>query len=384
MRVKPTICVIVMISSILVFYYFTLRDEIMREYETSTKINIEGNPNYRPKKPTESNKPSAWLKLKTKINYTKQDKALQTLNDKIINSKKFNSFLYNFLDKSATAKNVILSQGESFSVDFNSSIFLSTLYYTKYESENHFLVTKGKEKKNAVILQIAIQKALVKFYESPENSLLAAPKINEVFNSIQMFEKKSDELKQRIYEGKGYSHSIDQISKNSELKILEKELENLVSNLKKISESEKEESFQQSLEIPYLKNYGKIREYNLLLQQVNKLILEKKSKSISEEVKRNKSQLSLLLKKEYDNCIENLKQQILETKIRISSLKEKILALTAHKKDKKDNTPDTRLLDRITTSLNQLKADYFKNLTFWNNNKSHISFDSENFENFEN
>jgi hypothetical protein len=199
-----------------------------------------------------------------------------------------------------------------------------------------------------------------------------------------MFEKKSDELKQRIYEGKGYSHSIDQISKNSELKILEKELENLVSNLKKISESEKEESFQQSLEIPYLNNYGKIREYNLLLQQVNKLILEKKSKSISEEVKRNKSQLSLLLKKEYDNCIENLKQQILETKIRISSLKEKILALTAHKKDKKDNTPDTRLLDRITTSLNQLKADYFKNLTFWNNNKSHISFDSENFENFEN
>ena len=356
----------------------------MREYETSTKINIEGSPNYHPKKPTESNKPSAWLKLKTKINYTKQDKALQTLNDKIINSKKFNSFLYNFLDKSATAKNVILSQGESFSVDFNSSIFLSTLYYTKYESENHFLVTKGKEKKNAVILQIAIQKALVKFYESPENSLLAAPKINEVFNSIQMFEKKSAELKQRIYEGKGYSHSIDQISKNSELKILEKELENLVSNLKKISESEKEESFQQSLEIPYLNNYGKIREYNLLLQQVNKLILEKKSKSISEEVKRNKSQLSLLLKKEYDNCIENLKQQILETKIRISSLKEKMLALTAHKKDKKDNTPDTRLLDRITTSLNQLKADYFKNLTFWNNNKSHISFDSENFENFEN
>ena len=57
--------------------------------------------------------------------------------------------------------------------------------------------------------------------------------------------KKSDELKQRIYEGKGYIHSIDQISKNSELKILEKELENLVSNLKKISESEKEESQEQ-------------------------------------------------------------------------------------------------------------------------------------------
>lgn len=384
MRVKPLFCIIVIVSSIVVFYYFTIRKDIKKQYETSTKINIQDNLNFNTKQPPVKITPTDWVSLKTKINYSNQDRVLRTLNDKIINSKKFNSFLYNFLDKSISAKEIILSQGESFSIDFNSTLFLSTLYYTKYVSEDHYLITKGKEKKNAIILQIAVQKALTKFYENSEGSILAIHEVNDIFNKIRLFENKSTELKNRIFNLKGSGYNLDQISTNSEITILEQELKQLISTLEKISKSEKEDSFEKSLEIPYLKNFGKIQDYNQLLKQINELISGKKSTPISEEIKKNKSKLSLLLKEEYDKCIRNLNEQILESKNKISSLRNKQLTLANQKTDINNNTSDTRLLEKVSLSLNKLKTEYYDNLTFWNNNKIHISFDSTKFEKLEN
>jgi hypothetical protein len=384
MRVKPLLCIIVIVSSIVVFYYFTVRKDIKKQYETSTKINIQDNLNFNTKQPPVKITPTDWVSLKTKINYSNQDRVLHTLNDKIINSKKFNSFLYNFLDKSISAKEIILSQGESFSIDFNSTLFLSTLYYTKYVSEKHYLITKGKEKKNSIILQIAIQKALTKFYENSEGSILAIHEMNDIFNKIRLFENKSTELKNRIFNLKGSGYNLDQISTNSEITILEQELKQLISTLEKISKSEKEDSFEKSLEIPYLKNFGKIQDYNQLLKQINELISGKKSTPISEEIKKNQSKLSLLLKEEYDKCIRNLNEQILESKNKISSLRNKQLTLANQKTDINNNTSDTRLLEKVSISLNKLKTEYYDNLTFWNNNKIHISFDSTKFEKLEN
>lgn len=384
MRVKPLFCIIVIVSSIVVFYYFTIRKDIQKQYATSTKINIQDNLNFNTKQPPVKITPTDWVSLKTKINYSNQDRVIRTLNDKIINSKKFNSFLYNFLDKSISAKEIILSQGESFSIDFNSTLFLSTLYYTKYVSEDHYLITKGKEKKNAIILQIAVQKALTKFYENSEGSILAIHEVNDIFNKIRLFENKSTELKNRIFNLKGSGYNLDQISTNSEITILEQELKQLISTLEKISKSEKEDSFEKSLEIPYLKNFGKIQDYNQLLKQINELISGKKSTPISEEIKKNKSKLSLLLKEEYDKCIRNLNEQILESKNKISSLRNKQLTLANQKTDINNNTSDTRLLEKVSLSLNKLKTEYYDNLTFWNNNKIHISFDSTKFEKLEN
>lgn len=384
MRVKPLFCIIVIVSSIVVFYYFTIRKDIQKQYATSTKINIQDNLNFNTKQPPVKITPTDWVSLKTKINYSNQDRVIRTLNDKIINSKKFNSFLYNFLDKSISAKEIILSQGESFSIDFNSTLFLSTLYYTKYVSEDHYLITKGKEKKNAIILQIAVQKALTKFYENSEGSILAIHEVNDIFNKIRLFENKSTELKNRIFNLKGSGYNLDQISTNSEITILEQELKQLISTLEKISKSEKEDSFEKSLEIPYLKSFGKIQDYNQLLKQINELISGKKSTPISEEIKKNKSKLSLLLKEEYDKCIRNLNEQILESKNKISSLRNKQLTLANQKTDINNNTSDTRLLEKVSLSLNKLKTEYYDNLTFWNNNKIHISFDSTKFEKLEN
>ena len=55
-------------------------------------------------------------------------------------------------------------------------------------------------------------------------------------------------------------------------------------------------------------------------KQINELISGKKSTPISEEIKKNQSKLSLLLKEEYDKCIRNLNEQILESKNKISLL----------------------------------------------------------------
>ena len=138
MRVHPFICIVAISLSLIVFYYLTFRNEINDEFQLVTKI-VEKK---LPKKDEELTyreraQKNIWETEKIKINYGKSLGLLQTLNDKIINSKKFTFFLNEFLNRSIQAKDEVLSQNDFASKEFNSTNFLSTLFYTKYESENN-------------------------------------------------------------------------------------------------------------------------------------------------------------------------------------------------------------------------------------------------------
>jgi tetratricopeptide (TPR) repeat protein len=378
-RVHPFICIVAISLSLAVFYYLTFRNEINDEFQLVTKIVEKKIPTededltYREK--TQNN---IWETEKIKINYGKNLGLLQTLNDKIINSKKFTFFLNGFLNRSIQAKNEILSQNDFASKEFNSTNFLSTLFYTKYESENnntHLIITKGKTKRTAKILQIAILKAITSFYENAESSILSIPEIKSQKQKIILLENKSNELVSRINKIKENNNdNLSSISMSSEIKILEQELEDLQKVYEEINSSNYLKHQEGFLDNDFLKSYGKIEEYVSLIQQLTRILKNNPQSSSAEQMRSNKSKLSSLLVSEYEKAINELAQDIEIKKNQLEDLKLKYIEDSSLSSTKNLKIPEVSLFKKVSNSLEKMKVEYYEKLKFWNESKGLITF----------
>ena len=250
---------------------------------------------------------------------------LQTLNDKIINSKKFTFFLDEFLNRSLQAKKDILSQNDFGSKEFNSTNFLSTLFYTKYDSDNnntHLIITKGKTKRTAKLLQVAILKAITSFYENAESSILSIPEVKSQKQKIVLLENKSNELVSRINKLKENNHlNLTTITMSSEIKILEQELDELNKIYEEINSSNYLKHQDGFLDNDFLKTYGRIEEYVSLIQQLTRSIKNNPQSSSVEQMRSNISKLTSLLVKEYEAAIKELSDNIYIKKNQLVDLK---------------------------------------------------------------
>jgi tetratricopeptide (TPR) repeat protein len=378
-RVHPFICIVAISLSLAVFYYLTFRNEINDEFQLVTKIvekkdlTVDEGLTYRER--TQNN---IWETEKIKINYGKNLGLLQTLNDKIINSKKFTFFLNEFLNRSIQAKNEILSQNDFASKEFNSTNFLSTLFYTKYESENnntHLIITKGKTKRTAKILQIAILKAITSFYENAESSILSIPEIKSQKQKIILLENKSNELVSRINKLKENNNdNFSSISMSSEIKILEQELEDLQKVYEEINSSNYLKHQEGFLDNDFLKSYGKIEEYVSLIQQLTRILKNNPQSSSAEQMRSNKSKLSSLLVSEYEKAINELAQDIEIKKNQLEDLKLKNIEDSSLSSTKNLKIPEVSLFKKVSNSLEKMKVEYYEKLKFWNESKGLITF----------
>ena len=379
MRVHPFICIVAISLSLAVFYYLTFRNEINDEFQLVTKI-VEKKISAKDEGLTyrEKTQNNIWETEKIKINYGKNLGLLQTLNDKIINSKKFTFFLNEFLNRSIQAKNEILSQNDFASKEFNSTNFLSTLFYTKYEIENnntHFVITKGKTKRTAKILQIAILKAITSFYENAESSILSIPEIKSQKQKIILLENKSNELVSRINKLKESNNdNLSSISLSSEIKILEQELEELKKVYEEINSSNYLKHQEGFLDNDFLKSYGKIEEYVSLIQQLTRILKNNPQSSSAEQMRSNKSKLSSLLVSEYEKAINELAQDIEIKKNQLEDLKLKNIEDSSLSSTKNLKIPEVSLFKKVSNSLEKMKVEYYEKLKFWNESKGLITF----------
>jgi tetratricopeptide (TPR) repeat protein len=378
-RVHPFICIVAISLSLAVFYYLTFRNEINDEFQLVTKI-VEKKISAKDEGLTyrEKTQNNIWETEKIKINYGKNLGLLQTLNDKIINSKKFTFFLNEFLNRSIQAKNEILSQNDFASKEFNSTNFLSTLFYTKYESENnntHLIITKGKTKRTAKILQIAILKAITSFYENAESSILSIPEIKSQKQKIILLENKSNELVSRINKLKENNNdNLSSISMSSEIKILEQELEDLQKVYEEINSSNYLKHQEGFLDNDFLKSYGKIEEYVSLIQQLTRILKNNPQSSSAEQMRSNKSKLSSLLVSEYEKAINELAQDIEIKKNQLEDLKLKNIEDSSLSSTKNLKIPEVSLFKKVSNSLEKMKVEYYEKLKFWNESKGLITF----------
>ena len=382
MRVHPLICILVISLSIVVFYYLTYRSEINSEFSMVTKVvKIDADRNVDDLFIQKDNEDDSWETLKITIKYSKEIGLLRTFNDKIINSKKFTFFLLEFLNRSLQAKNVILSQNNFGSKDFNSTTFLSTLFYTKYEQENHnnhSIVIKGRTKKAAKILQIAVSKALNKFYENSEDSILSISEVKLLKEKIELFENKSVELAARINSIKqNQNDNFATISVTSEINILEDELNHLQNTLEDIQSTNSIKLSEGLLTNEFLKDFGRIEEYVTLIQQLKRALNTNSNSPASEEIRSNKSKLTTLLLKEFDKSIAELTEKILTKQQRIIHLTQKSIKSSSPLSSHVSIIPEISLYDKVNASLQKLKKEYYEKVKFWNDSKEFLTFHSD-------
>ena len=382
MRAHPTICIFAILCSLIVFFYFTFRDKINSEYSSVSKI-LDRNLLKSKESPTMSSgeQQGLWQISKIWISYQEDSKILKTINDKIINSKKFNTFLFDFLNRSQNAKKDILAQSNYFTKDFNATNFLSTLFYTKYDGQNdekHIIVTKGKTKKNATILKIAILKALPVFYKNSEDSILSITETKSLRQKIDLLEKKSTDLISRVnIESQRKNDDLGLISVNSEINLLQEELHdlNIIKNDLKKSKAEKWDD--NLLKYDYLRNYGKIEEYVFLIQQLTRLSKNNPNSSTTKEILSNKAKLSELILKEYDDAILELNQDITNKTDQINNLRQKVINSSGVSSNSSTVIPELALLEKVNSTLVKLKNEYYTQLEFWNSSKNQIMFSAE-------
>ena len=380
MRIHPLYCIVAITCSLVIFLYFTFRDKINHEY--SSVINIVEKNEFKSTAPAplkKSDRKNLWEISRIRISYNNDLAILRTINDKVINSQEFNSFLFNFLNRSRPSKEAILSQNSNFTKDFNATNFLTTLFYTKYEgqkNEKHILITKGKTKKTALILQTAILKALPIFYENSENSLLSIPEAKSLREKINLLETKSAELISRVnLETHKKSDDLSLISVNSEIKVIQEELSELINLRKGLDESKLENLNEGLLENKYLKNYGKIEEYVMLIQQLSRLSKNTPNSPASKEIISNKAKVSALLLNEYDQAITNLDNDIKNKTVQIKNLKQKVIETSNLAFN--SSIPELSLLEKVNFTLQKLRDEYYSRLHFWNSHKNEISFSPE-------
>ncbi len=382
MRVHPLICILVISLSIVVFYYLTYRSEINSEFSMVTKVvKIDADRNVDDLFIQKDNEDESWETLKITIKYSKEIGLLRTFNDKIINSKKFTFFLFEFLNRSLQAKNVILSQNDFGSKDFNATNFLSTLFYTKYEQKNynkHSIVIKGRTKKAAKILQIAISKALTKFYENSEDSILSISEVKLLKEKIALFENKSVELASRINSIKqNQNDNFATISVTSEINILEDELNHLQNTLEDIQSTNSIKLSEGLLTNEFLKDFGRIEEYVTLIQQLKRALNTNSDSPASKEIRSNKSKLAALLLEEYDKSIAELTEKILTKQQRINDLTRKSMESSSPYSNRVSIIPEISLYDKVNASLQKLKKEYYEKVKFWNDSKEFLTFHSD-------
>ena len=382
MRAHPTICIFAILCSLIVFFYFTFRDKINSEYSSVSKI-LDRNLLKSRESPTMSSgeQQGLWQISKIWISYQEDSKILKTINDKIINSKKFNTFLFDFLNRSQIAKKDILAQSNYFTKDFNATNFLSTLFYTKYDGQNdekHIIVTKGKTKKNATILKIAILKALPVFYKNSEDSILSITETKSLRQKIDLLEKKSTDLISRVnIESQRKNDDLSLISVNSEINLLQEELHELNIIKNDLEKSKAEKWDDDLLKYDYLRNYGKIEEYVFLIQQLTRLSKNNPNSSTTKEILSNKAKLSELILKEYDDAILELNQDITNKTDQINNLRQKVINSSGVSSNSSTVIPELALLEKVNSTLVKLKNEYYTQLEFWNSSKNQIMFSAE-------
>ena len=376
MRTNYVLCIFSIVSSFLVFFYFTFRQEIKQEMKFSKQPLIKEalyRSNAQDNKKTEDS--DRWYQSKIKISYTNPSATLKIINDKIINSYDFRYFLLNFIKISEEATVEILSQGQILNSDLNSTELLSSLFYTKHD-DDHIIVIKGITNKKSMLLRLAIKKGLEEFYNDPEKSFLAIPEIKEMANRIKSLNSKEISLNKRTYkEGLNGVTNFEEIRLKSEIKVLQDSNNKLLNIKKELGQIDKDATFEDFMNIDYIKSYGKIMDYHNLLMQINqKTNDEGIDTSVKDTLNKNKSKIALLLKKEYDYAVKNLISEIKENNSRISGLINRLNSTLSDNDHEEDFKNERILSKRIKSALVKLRAEYKEKLDHWNNSKVQIQF----------
>jgi hypothetical protein len=188
------------------------------------------------------------------------------------------------------------------------------------------------------------------------------------FLTLQKLQEKVDQIKIQLHgKVKDNTHNIESIALQSELLQLEEECKSMKSNLKKIDELyKKKREILQFLSIDYIYNYGRVIEYEKIIEELEILKSNRELDDfMSTEIEKNIVANSRLLETEIISAIDQLKSITKITVDRRIELQKRIVDINKEKAEYLHNHSHYKLLNELNTELQQKRNDYHLLYSKW-------------------
>ena len=376
MKQQTYICLVAIIIFISLFSYFTYREDVKKEFASMNYKNTYLQEFIKPNEIDDSDKIPNWYVTKIAVEYENVENDISSELNSIIASKEFNNYLFKLIKRSETASMAIFSQNNDVLTDINDEVFLSNLYFSNMENGRHIIITKGSTIKSSKLLQTAVQKAITDYIKNAKNALLSIPYVKKQYSQINLLNQKLIELRNRISNDESSKiRSLEEVSLRAEIKLHKYDNSELQRILDQVQSLDKTAKFSESLSNEYIKSYGKIFEYQSLLHQINDKIKDTNLTTFMiSKLNKNKSELVVMLKNEYEKAIKDLDKSIVKNTNKIHELELKLNSFLKAKEVNIDFLNEGKLFSKISTTLAKIKMQYEDRLRLWNDAKDSVFF----------
>ena len=312
-----------------------------------------------------------WAEFKSRLTVPVENKWALHCFSKIIESKRFRDLLSENLNEKITVMEQIFSPFENSFFLENKSEILGTLFSTRIENEkedNFLIICRGHSMHCAKLLANVLFETLDL---AIKNESYTKPLLNHLhaqFLTIQKLQEKVDQIKIQLHgKVKDDTHNIESIALQSELLQLEEECKDMKSNLKKIDELyKKNRETLQFLDIDYIYNYGRVREFKKIIEDLEMLKTNRKlDEFMSTEIEKNIVENLRLLETEIITAIDQLKSKTKITVERRIELQKRIVDINKDNAENLHNHPHFKLLNELNTTLQQKRNDYHLLYSKW-------------------
>jgi hypothetical protein len=312
-----------------------------------------------------------WAEFESRLTVPRKNKWALHSFSKIIESKRFRDLLSENLSEKITVMEQIFSPFENSFFLENKTEILGTLFSTRIEKdqEDSFLIIcRGHSIHCSKLLANVLFETLDL---AIKNESYTNPLLNHLYTqflTIQKLQEKVDQIKIQLHgKVKDNTHNIESIALQSELLQLEEECKSMKSNLKKIDELyKKKRETLQFLSIDYIYNYGRVIEYEKIIEELEILKSNRElDEFMSTEIEKNIVANSRLLETEIISAIDQLKSITKITVDRRIELQKRIVDINKEKAAYLHNHSHYKLLNELNTEIQQKRNDYHLLYSKW-------------------
>ena len=351
---QPWQCIALIVLSIAVFFYASYLDDINKTADSSLVSLVEHSQSQEDKSAqSDQNISSTWAEVFLVLESGVVEDYALSFHEESLDSRTFHTRLFDELNKSPVAKDLILKPFTSDLLEGHEIEILSSLVSIRPKSQKSLeIICKGHSTRAANLLSELIIRNYNWLITSETSDSPLPDSLVKKLSKYQELESQMEDLKITIQEEMRGTpeESVEVMAIRSEIMQVDEEVNQFKQYLLKIDQIHKEKlSPHEYLHIPPIRDFGKVTQLADILEQLKSMRLDSSLNSFTrDQVEKNILANSKELEKEVVSAIEEIKQNVASLLLQKKELQQAAF----------DNLSDTKIAKAKSASLekfNQIK-----------------------------
>lgn len=370
-------CIALIILSIAVFFYASFMDEI-EERSNSSLLALSDLADEKPALIAEESSEqtaTTWAEVMLTLELGIDERNALLLHEEALESESLLNALYEDLDKSPVAKELIFSPFTNDLLDDNEKQILASLISIRSKSKNSLeIICKGHSNRSASLLSEMIIRTYNQLIHSETAESPLPSSLREQFNKIKELHEQLEKLKVKIQEETEGTpeESVEVMAIRSEVMQVDDEISSHKRYLLRIEEIHRDRLDPvEFLHIPPIRDFGQVSQMGNILEQLKSMRLDQSLNDFTrKEVEKNILATSKDLEKQVVSAIDNLKQTVTELLIKKKDLQKSIFNHLSDAKLALSQNENIRRFTKTKALVSELQKDYEDETLKWISFKS--------------